>query len=515
MPNERISMSKLKQLIALQTSNLSIRALARAIGLSVGAVSKYLQAVRASKLEVAEAETLSEAEVEERVFGPTLPGKPGAFVAPDCAWIHGELKRHRHVTLQLLWEEYSGQHGATAYRRSAFCQIYRSWEKRLKRSMRQRHFAGEKLFVDYAGRTVPIYGRSGEEAFRAHLFVSAMGASGCAYMEATRSEALPDWLGSHVRALEYYGAAPIIIVPDNPRVGVTRADRYEPELQRSYAELAGHYLAVVIPARPYRPKDKSRVELSVLLVYRWVLARLRHQKFFSLEELNAAIRPLLNELNERPYQRLPGSRRSVFEALDRPAMRPLPETPYVYAEWKECTAAFDYHVDIDGHYYSVPHALVGHSVWARYSAATVEVFFRSARVASHVRSYQRGHHTTVPEHMPKSHRAHAEWTPKRLIQWGESIGVNAGTIVEHLLRSKPHPEQGYRACLGLLALARQYSEQRLEAASGLALRLASPTRKSVKSILESGRDLWTPAATEGLALELPVHKNVRGPGYYH
>jgi transposase len=419
------------------------------------------------------------------------------------------------VTLQLLWEEYAGQHGAAAYRRSAFCQIYRSWEKRLKRSMRQRHFAGEKLFVDYAGRTVPIYGRNEAEAFRAHLFVSAMGASGCAYMEATRSESLPDWLGSHVRALEYYGSAPTIFVPDNPKVGVTRADRYEPDLQRSYAELAAHYRAVIIPARPFRPKDKSRVELSVLLVYRWVLARLRHQRFFSLEELNAAIRPLLKELNERPFQRLPGSRRSVFEALDRPAMRALPAAPYVYAEWKECTVAFDYHIDIDRHYYSVPHALVGHSVWARYSAATVECFFRSARVASHVRSYQRGQHTTLPEHMPKAHRAHAEWTPKRLIHWGESIGKCTGAIVEHLLRSKPHPEQGYRACLGLLALAREYGEPRLEAASELALRLGSPTRKSVKSILESGRDLQASRANEPQALELPVHRNVRGPGYYH
>jgi hypothetical protein len=265
MPNERISMSKLKQLIGLQTSNLSVRALARALGLSIGAVSKYLQAVRACGIEAAEAETLSETQIEQRVFGPALPGKPAAFVAPDCAWIHGELKRHRHVTLQLLWEEYASQHGAAAYRRSAFCQIYRSWEKRLKRSMRQRHFAGEKLFVDYAGRTVPIYGRSGEEVFRAHLFVSAMGASGCAYMEATRSETLPDWLASHVRALEYYGAAPTIIVPDNPRVGVTRADRYEPDLQRSYAELAAHYRAVVIPARPYRPKDKAYVSYCLLL----------------------------------------------------------------------------------------------------------------------------------------------------------------------------------------------------------------------------------------------------------
>jgi transposase len=264
MPNERISMLKLKQLIGLQESNLSVRALARALGLSVGAVSKYLRALRSSCIEAAEAETLSEIELERRVFGPAPTVKSGALVLPDCAWIHGELKRHRHVTLQLLWEEYAGRYGAAAYRRSAFCQIYRRWQKRLKRSMRQRHFAGEKLFVDYAGRTVPIYGPRGEETFRAHLFVSAMGASGCAYAEATRSESLPDWLASHVRALEYYGAAPTILVPDNPKVGVTRADRYEPELQRSYEELAAHYRAVVIPARPYRPKDKESVSYYLL-----------------------------------------------------------------------------------------------------------------------------------------------------------------------------------------------------------------------------------------------------------
>jgi len=296
MPNERISMSKLKQLIGLQASNLSVRALGRALGLSVGAVSKYLRAVRSCEIEAAEADTLSEHELERRVFGPLLAEKPATLIPPDCAWIHSELKRHRHVTLQLLWEEYAGRFGAAAYRRSAFCLIYRRWEKRLKRSMRQRHFAGEKMFVDYAGRTVPILGYGGVEAYRAHLFVTAMGASGCAYAEATRTESLPDWLGSHVRALEFYGAAPTIIVPDNPKVGVTRADRYEPELQRSYEEMAAHYRCVVIPARPYRPKDKSRVELTVLLVCRWILARLRHQSFFSLEELNGAIRPLLTRL---------------------------------------------------------------------------------------------------------------------------------------------------------------------------------------------------------------------------
>jgi transposase len=298
------------------------------------------------------------------------------------------------VTLQLLWEDYAAQHGAVAYRRSAFCQIYRDWEKQLKRSMRQRHFAGEKLFVDYAGRTAPIYGCGDAEAFRAYLFVSDLG--------------------------------------------------------------------------------KSRVELSVLLVYRWILARLRQQRFFSLDELNTAIRALLTDLIDRPYQRLPGTRRSVFEALDRPTMRALPSTPYELAEWKEVTVACDYHLDIDGHFYSVPHALVGHGAWARFTAAGVEVFFRSERVSSHSRSYQRGQHTTLAEHMPKSHRAHAEWSPERLIQWGVSIGAATGAVVEHLLRSKPHPEQGYRACLGLLSLSREYGEARLEAASALAHRTPGP-----------------------------------------
>lgn len=244
-----------------------------------------------------------------------------------------------------------------------------------------------------------------------------------------------------------------------------------------------------------------------------MLARLRHQRFFSLEELNTAIRPLLTALNERPFQKLPGSRRSVFEALDRPAMRSLPGTPYIYAEWKRVRAAFDYHVEIDGHYYSVPHALVGQEMWARFSAATVEVFHRNQRVSSHVRSYQRGTHTTISEHMPRSHRAHAEWTPTRLINWGASIGASTCAVVEHLLKSKPHPEQGYRACLGLLALARQYGQGRLEAASTLAVKLQSPTRKSVLSILKSGRD-QCPAPTPE-ELDLPDHPNVRGPKYYH
>src|ERR1700722_13168072 len=493
MPNPRISVSQLKQLIQLRSNNLSTRDIARALSLSQGAVSKYCRAVLAACDRWEAALALEETELERRVFAARRLRPVPTTTAPDCAWIHTEMKRHKHVTLQLLWEEYHGVHGDTALRYSAFCERYRQWARRLQRSMRQRHYAGEKLFVDYAGRTVPIYGATCEEAYRATIFVGALGASGYAYAEATRTAALPDWLASHVRMLTFYGYAPRILVPDNLRVGVTKADRYEPELQRSYEEMAAHFGIVVIPARPFRPRDKPRAEQTVLLVSRWVLARLRHQRFFSLEELNAAIRPLLNELNERPFQKLPGCRRSVFEALDRPAMRPLPATPYVYAEWKRVRAAFDYHVDVDRHYYSVPHALVGQELWARFSASTVEVFHRNVRVASHVRSYQRGAHTTLPQHMPRSHRAHAEWTPMRLINWGASIGANTCAVVEHLLKSKPHPEQGYRACLGLLSLARQYGQGRLEAASTLAVKLQSPTRKSVLSILKTGRDQRQPA----------------------
>ena len=328
------------------------------------------------------------------------------------------------MTLQLLWDEYYAKHGKEALRYSAFCERYRLWERRLKRSMRQRHYAGEKLFVDYAGRTVAIYNAQCEESYHASIFVGALGASGYAYAEATRTATLPDWLASHVRMLEFYGSSPTILVPDNPRVGVTKADRYEPELQRSYEEMAAHFGIAVIPARPRRPRDKPRAELTVLLVCRWVLARLRHQRFFSLEELNAVIRPLLAQLNERPFQKLPGSRRSVFETLDRPAMRPLPAIPYVYAEWKRVRAAFDYHVEIDRHYYSVPHNFVGQELWTRFSAATVEVFHRGQRVAAHVRSYQRGVHTTCSPRVPHAHRAHAEWTPERLIHWGASVGTH-------------------------------------------------------------------------------------------
>jgi transposase len=491
---------------------MSVRQVAAGAKLSVGAVSKYLAAARAAGIAWPVCEEWDDAELRRRLHGEPA-SRPSKLVMPVCAVIHQELKRHRHVTLQLLWDEYRAEHGEAAYSYSEYCTHYRRWRRQSARSMRQRHIAGEKVFVDYAGSTVPLYGPTAELTSQASVFVAVWGASNFTYAEATRTQTLPDWLGSHVRALTAFGGSPTILVPDNPKVGVTKADRYEPILQRSYEELARHYRATVIPARPYRPRDKPKVEQGVLLVSRWVLARLRHQRFFSLEELNAAIAVLMVDLNERPFKKLPGNRRTAFETLDRPVMKPLPATPYEYALWKGVTVGIDYHVEVERHYYSVPHALVGEDVEARYSASTVECFYNARRVAVHVRSYQVGHHTTLPEHMPKSHREHAEWSPSRLIHWAGTIGPSTRAVVEYQLTHKRHPEQGYRTCLGVMALAREHGPERLEAAATRALAIGSPTRVSVKSILE--RNLDKKAAHEPEELSLPLHDNVRGPGYYH
>ena len=514
MSNPRLPTPKLRQIIQFESSELSAREVGRALSLSHGAISKYRCAVRAAGVSWEEAQRLDDMELERRIWTARTEHKPRQVVLPDCAVIHTELKRHKHVTLQLLWDEYHATHGRLALRYSSFCERYRHWVRRLQRSMRQRHYAGEKLFVDYAGATVPIYGATCEEAYRAAIFVGALGASGYAYAEATRTASLADWLGSHVRMLSFYGHAPTILVPDNPRVGVTKADRYEPELQRSYEEMAAHYSIAVIPARPYRPKDKPKAELTVLLVCRWVLARLRHQRFFSLEELNAAIRPLLG-----------GAERAAVPETARLA------DALCSNHWtgRRCGRCRRRRTSTPSGNACAPPSIItsmsidtitacrtrwsGQELWARFSAATVEVFHRSVRVASHVRSYQRGVHTTLPQHMPRAHREHAQWTPTRLINWGASIGTNTCAVVEHLLKSKPHPEQGYRACLGLLSLARQYGQARLEAASALAVKLQSPTRKSVLSILKTGRDQRQPVTPE--QLDLPEHSNVRGPKYYH
>lgn len=516
MATERIAMRQIRELLRLKCEcRLSHARIAGALGLSKGVVGKYVKLAARAGLTWEQARELDEVELERRLHpGGPAPAVLAGYVQPDFALLHQEFKR-KGVTLALLWEEYVRAHAGPTYRYSRFCDHYREFARRLKPSMRQVHRAGEKLFVDYAGDTVPIVDAASGEIARANIFVAVLGASNYTFACATATQSQADWLGAIGKALSFIGGVVELIVPDNARALIARPDRYEPLVNRTVEEFAAHYGTVILPARPYRARDKAAAEAAVLLVQRWVLARLRHRRFFSLEELNVAIAELVVELNARPFKKLPGNRASAFATLDRPALRPLPATAFQYASWKKARVNIDYHVEVLGHFYSVPYQLVRQEVEIRLSSTGVECFMRGKRIAAHARSFRRGGYSTLPEHMPASHRAHLEWSPGRLLNWALSVGPQTRDLVRHLLEHKPHPEQGYRACLGLLRLARQYGNDRLEGACARALRIHAPTYRSVASILKAGLDRQPLPQREQAEFELPAHANLRGRTYYH
>jgi transposase len=516
MPTEKISMRKIREILRLTfVGQLKQHQVAASVQLSQGSVSKYLSLAKTAGLSWPLPPELDDVALDRLLFPGSGRLERGAerFAAPDFPSIHAQLKR-KGVTLQLLWEEYRAAHGEASYSYSQFCSLYRLFRGSLQRSMRQTHIAGEKLFVDYCGPTVDVIDTASGEVRAAQIFVAVLGASNYTYAEATWTQQLPDWIGSHVRALSFIGGCTALIVPDNVKTAVTKACRYEPDLHSSYAEFAAHYGTAILPTRPYKPKDKAKAEVGVQVVERWVLARLRHQTFFSLQDLNGAIRRLMEDLNNRPFKKLPGSRRSQYEAVDKPALRPLPSMPYEYAEWRKVRVNIDYHVEVDGHYYSVPHRFVKQQIDARLTAATLECFAQGVRIAAHARSPRRGAHSTQREHMPKAHQKHSDWTPGRFLNWAITIGPRTRDVVKHLLEDRPHPEHGYRSCLGLLNLAKRYGEKRLETACERALTVGAPTRKSVLSILEKGLDK-VPLTTAETEETLPAHDNVRGANYYH
>ena len=509
----RIAMPKVREILRLhKNQGLSGRAIARSLSISPSTVSDVLGRFQASGLPWPLPKDFDDAQLEAKLF-PGRAGRPGALAEPDWNEVYTELRSHKGVTLQLLWIEYKAKY-PTGMQYSQFCARYRQWEKTLHLSMRQTHRAGEKMFVDYAGPTVRVVDRNTGELREAQIFVAVLGASSYAYAEAQWSQNLESFIGGHVRALEFFGGVPTLIVPDNLRSAVRKPDRYEPGINRTYAEFASHYGCAVLPARPYRAKDKSKVEVSVQVVERWVLAVLRKRTFFSLAEVNAAIGELLTRLNEKPFQKLEGSRKSLFETLDKPALHPLPQRPYEFATWRDTKANIDYHVAIDKVYYSVPYTLVGCTLNARLTQNVVEIFHNGRRVASHVRAHRKGQYVTDPSHRPASHRAHAEWTPSRLIRWGESVGPNTGIFVARLLESKQHPEQGYRSCLGLFRLSKDYPKERFEAAVSRALTIGTLSMQSVKSILKHSLDQTTLPLFEPEEQPVTAHENLRGEGYY-
>jgi transposase len=506
-------MRKIRDVLRLTAAGMSSRKIAASLVVGATTVVDCLQRARAAGVNWPLLDDLSDEALEARLFPASTALAKITARRPQPHWptIHCELRRPG-VTLQLVWEEHRAAH-PEGYGYSRFCELYRAWEGRLSPTMRQTHLAGEKLFVDYAGTTLEVIDGATGEVMTAQLFIAALGASNYTYAEATWTQGLADWIGSHTRAFAFFDGVSAMVVSDNLKSGITKACFYEPAVNRTYAEMAAHYDTAVVPARPNKPRDKAKVEVAVQVATRWIIAKLRNRRFFSLGELNAAIAELVTALNNRVTRHLGASRRALFDDLERSALKKLPAEPYAYAEWKECRAGLDYHVEIEKHYYSVPHALLRETMWARITARTIEVFHRGKRVAVHVRSSSNRKHTTVREHMPSSHQRYADWTPERIQRQANEIGPKTSALVEIILRERTHPEQGFRACIGILRHAKSFGRERLEAACDRALEIGARSYTSVTSILKTNLDRKRPApATDGPAI---AHTNIRGSRYFH
>lgn len=513
MAATRIPMRKLREIVRLRLEvGLSARAIARSCRLSVSTVSGYLGRIHVAKLTWPLPAALDDDQALTRLLFPTEGQPVRTRAEPDWAAIHRELHRP-HVTKLLVWQEYR-EHEPAGYQYSQFCARYAAWARTLPLTLRQLHRAGAKGFVDFSGDGLPIRDPATGTTTTAVLFVCVLGASNFTYVEPVLRQDLATWIACHVNAFIYFGGVPAALVPDNTKTGVTRADYYDPDLNPTYADLARHYGTAVLPARPRKPRDKAKVEQGVLLAERWILAVLRDRVFTSLGDLHDAIAPLRERLNDRPLRRLGQSRRELFETVERPALRPLPPDPYVFTIWARPKVSIDYHVAFEDHYYSVPYQLRGERLDLRATTTTIELFHDGRRVASHIRSHARHQPTTDPAHMPAAHRAHLEWTPSRLITWGATIGPATAALCAAIMEQRPHPEQGYRACLGIMRLAKQYPAARLERACARALHFRACSYKSVLAILRHHRDA-EPLPTETEPPPLPLHANVRGPKYYH
>lgn len=501
---------------------LSQREIAGAIQVSQSTVHKYLLRAQAANI----GWPLPEGWDEEQLHAALDPKnatsakrepatRPG-WTLPDFGHIQQQLTQHRELTIELLWAEYREQQhpNAKAYSYSRFCKLYRAWRRKQDVVLRQEHRPGERLFVDWAGATIAIHHRDGSVT-QAPLFVSALGVSSYTYAEVTPNQQMEHWLKAQLHALEFYGGAPRIIVPDNTKTGVTKACRYEPDLNPTYQEFAAHYRIGVLPARPHKPRDKAKVESAVQVVQRWIVMRLRNRQLFSVHEANQAVRGLLVELNQKPFRkRREECRASLFLRIDKPALQPLPAERYDLSQWAQARVNIDYHVAFDGNWYSVPYSLANVQVDIRSTPATVEIFHRGKRVASHLRSRGRDRAVTQNEHRPKSHQAHLEWTPSRIIQWAAKVGPHTAQLVERILDDKPHPEMGYRSCMGLIRLAAKYSPQRMEAAAERGLITGAIGYHRVKSILENGLDAQPLSLQPQEERTSPRHENLRGPEYF-
>ncbi len=506
-----ITMRKVREILRLKFGlNNSNRFISKSMAISHSTVRDCLRRANLANLSWPLPDDLNDEALEQKLYPP--PRKRTTEDRGELDWVkvHEEMKR-KNVTLMLLWSEYR-EFYPKGLGYSQFCDLYLQWKKQLDTWMRQDHKAGEKMFIDYAGDTVPINDGQGD-IYQAQIFIVVLGASSYIYAEATMTQTLPDWIGSHCRALEFFGGVPELAVPDNLKNCTKLVNRYEPDINPTYHDLANHYSFAVMPARVRSPKDKSLAEKGVQHIQYQVLARLRNRTFFSLEELNEEIATLLEKINSQPFQKLPGSRLSQFEKLDKPALKPLPSTSYEFAEWSKAKPGPDYHIELNKHYYSIPHTFIKKSLDVRFTSKSVEIFYKSKRIASHTRKYTYGH-TTLIEHMPKAHQKYAEWTPERIIKWALKTGTATSQLVEKVIATKEHPQLAFRACLGILRLGKSYGEVRLEAACSRALKIGAYSYKSVASILKNNLEQVPVSKSEILTPTKEIHENVRGGDYF-
>lgn len=513
MSQERLSMRKIREVLRLHWEcDLSNRSIGRSCSISHSTVSDYINRANLARLSWPLPEALDDDALFNTLFSAKASIPKTSSVLPDWTYIDAELKR-KGVTRKLLWLEYR-QNNPEGYEYSQFCQLFKEWKSKLDPSMRLTHKSGEKCFWDYAGQTVDVVDTDTGEIREAQVFVAVLGASSYTYAEAQWSQDLPSWINAHVNAMNFFGGATEIWVPDNLKSGVTKPCRYEPDINPTYNDLAKHYDVAVVPSRVKKPKDKAKVEVGVQVVERWILARLRNQQFFNLNSLNKTILTLLDELNNRKMVHLGKSRKELFTSLDKPALRPLPKQTYEIAEFKKAKVSVDHHISFDGNFYSAPYRIISQEVFVRATKNAVEIYHKSKRVASHRRMPSKhGKYCTDEAHRPPAHKSYLAWTPERFLRWANNIGPATAEIIQIRLNSKKHPEQSYRSCFGILGLSKRYSSERLDAACRRALLCGISYYKGIKNILDSRFDQLQ--LDETPQQPTASHTNVRGKTYYN
>lgn len=514
MPAERLSMRKIRELLRLKFEHqFSNRKIALSCGIARATVSDYLNRASQAQLSWPLPEALTDEDLEAIIFERTEKIPLLSRPLPDWKQVHKELTR-KGVTLYLLWEEYKKTY-PEGFSYTRFCQKYRDFSQTLEPWMRQSHIPGEKCFVDYAGMTVPVIDRTNGEIKEAQIFVAVLGASNYTFIEATLDQSLSSWISSHIHAFEFFNGVTALLVPDNLRSGISKAHRYDPDINPTYYEMAKHYGAAILPARVRKPKDKSKAEVGVQGIERRILAPLRNHQFFSLTELNEELFRRLKAYNQRSFQKLEGSRESQFILLEQPALKPLPIQAYVISEWKKVRVGMDYHIELNRHYYSIPYRYMGKKLEVRVTHNTIECFYKHAMVACHVRNDKPFSYTTLKEHMPESHRAYLEWTPEKISNWAINVGVHTQLFIEKLMQERAHLQQGFRASLGILRLGKRYTEERLEKACERALTIGALRYQSVESILKNRLENQPlPQVASESHTNIPTHPNIRGANYY-